>query len=264
MATDTSATTRERLAGRRAFLMRKLHSLTGVVPVGGFMVFHLWTNARALKGQESFDEAVRGIHDLPYLPVLEIGLILLPLAFHALYGVKLALEARTNVSRYPYNRNWMFVAQRVTGLVALVFIVWHLQALWLQKWLGKLAAEAFYPALCESLSSTNMGLPLNALAYLFGIAACVFHFTNGLWGFCFSWGLTVSRRAQRISATVFGLAGVVLFFLGANTAIYFATGARIAVFGVPSSSQTAQTTKTCPDVVSAPAPALPATQLPNP
>lgn len=239
---------------RRAFVLRKLHSLSGVVPVGGFMVFHLFTNARALKGQGSFDKGVGDIQELPFLPVLEIGLIMLPLLFHALYGVKLAFEARPNTTKYPYNRNWMFVAQRVTGILAFAFIVWHLSEYWYPKWAGKLAPEGFYPALCENLSSTNMGLPLVALGYVFGIAACVFHFTNGLWGFCFSWGITVSRRAQRMSATVFGLAGVLLFFLGANTAIYFATGSRIALFGNASGTKSAQIVRTCPDLPAADAP----------
>ncbi len=234
--------------GRRRFLMKKLHSLSGVVPVGLFMVFHLWTNARALNGQASFDSGVEQIQEMPFLPVLEFGLILLPLAFHALYGVKLAFEARPNVGNYPFNRNWMFLAQRVTGVAAFAFLIWHLYEFWFQKWTGNLEPAGFYPELCESLSATRAGVPLNALAYVFGIAACVFHFTNGLWGFCFSFGITVSRRAQRLSATVFGLLGVMLFFLGANTAIYFATGSRIALFGRAPGSKSAQVLRTCPDV----------------
>ena len=27
--------------------------------------------------------------------------------------------------------------------------------------------------------------------------ACVFHFTNGIWTFCITWGITVGPRAQR-------------------------------------------------------------------
>ena len=47
---------------------------------------------QALGGQEAFDRAVRSISGLPLLPLLEIFGIFLPLAFHALYGVKLALS----------------------------------------------------------------------------------------------------------------------------------------------------------------------------
>jgi succinate dehydrogenase/fumarate reductase cytochrome b subunit (b558 family) len=222
-------------SSRRRFWLRKLHSLTGVAPVGAFLLFHLWTNAKALGGQKHFDDAVQDIQAMPYLPVLELGVVMLPLAFHALYGVKLAFEARPNVGAYPYNRNWMYVAQRATGLLALAFIVWHISEIWLQKWAGRLSPRDFYPVLCERLSTTHGGVPLIALAYVLGVGACVFHFANGLWGFCFSWGFTISRRSQRISATVFGLVGVALFLLGSSTAIYFATGSRLALFGTPRS-----------------------------
>jgi succinate dehydrogenase / fumarate reductase cytochrome b subunit len=227
---------------RRPFLLRKLHSLSGVIPVGAFLVFHLWTNAKALQGQERFDDAVAEISHMPYLPVLEVGLILLPLAFHALYGVKLALEGRPNVVSYPYSRNWMYTMQRVTGILAFLFIGFHLWEYWLQKWLGRMTPEQFYPTLCANLSSTVGPVPVTGLIYLLGIAASVFHFANGLWGFCFSWGITVSRRAQATAAWVFGLVGLLIFLLGANTTLYFATGAKL--FG-----SAAVGARTCADIL---------------
>ncbi len=212
--------------GHRAFLLRKLHSLSGVVPIGVFLLVHLWTNAKALQGQAAFDGAVGEINHLPYLPIIEIGGIFLPLAFHALYGIKLAFEGSPNVGRYAYSRNWMYTLQRTTGLVAFAFLVFHLAEFRIPKLMGKTTYEAFYPALCAELSSTFHGVPLVAIAYIVGIAASVLHFANGLWGFCFSWGITVSRRSQRLAATAFGLLGLAVFVLGARTAIYFATGAR--------------------------------------
>ena len=233
---DSAATKSLFDKSRRPFLLRKLHSLTGVLPVGGFMVF-------------------ADISHMPYLPLLEAG-ILLPLLFHALYGVKLALEGKPNVGRYTYSRNWMYLLQRTTGIIAFLFIGFHLYEYWGQKMLGKMAADQFYPSLCASMSSTVKGVPVVALVYVVGIAAATFHLANGLWGFCFSWGVTVSRRAQRLSATVFGVAGVLIFLLGANTAIYFATGSRFAIpthlFGPAEAA--AATPRTCIDVAPAPAP----------
>jgi succinate dehydrogenase / fumarate reductase cytochrome b subunit len=231
----------------RPFLLRKLHSLSGVVPVGAFMVFHLWTNAKALQGQARFDEAVADISHMPYLPLLEAG-ILLPLAFHALYGVKLALEGKPNVGRYTFTRNWMYTLQRTTGVVAFGFIVYHLAGYWWPKVAGKMATEQFYPALCADLSATSFGVPVAALVYVLGIAAASFHLANGLWGFCFSWGITVSRRSQRLAAVAFGLFGLVVFLLGANTAIYFATGSRLAAL----SSEAHADQRTCADMAAAP------------
>jgi succinate dehydrogenase/fumarate reductase cytochrome b subunit (b558 family) len=233
---------------RRAFLLRKLHSLSGVVPVGMFLLFHLWTNATALQGQERYDDAVAGISHMPFVGVIEVFGIFLPLAFHALYGVKIAIEGKPNLGAYPLSRNWMYVLQRVTGVVAFLFIGFHLYEYWFQKAVGKMAPSDFYPALCANLSSTVGGVPAVALVYILGIAAAVFHFTNGLWGFCFSWGITVSKRAQRWSATAFGIAGIVLFLIGANTAIYFATGSRLAFSGHLFGSVGQSAARTCAEI----------------
>jgi succinate dehydrogenase/fumarate reductase cytochrome b subunit (b558 family) len=246
---ETSSTKSLFDKSRRPFLLRKLHSLSGVLPVGGFLVFHLWENSRALQGQEQFDEMVKGINHMPYLPVLETGLILLPLAFHALYGVKLALEGKPNLGSYTFTRNWMYTLQRVTGLLAFAFISYHLYELWGQKVAGKLGPDQFYTTLCANMSSTVGQVPVVALVYILGIAASVFHLANGLWGFCFSWGITVSRRSQQLAATAFGLLGLIVFFLGANTALYFATGARFAI-GAPAAGAGA---RTCADISYAPA-----------
>lgn len=230
---------------RRAFVLKKLHSLSGVVPVGLYLVFHLWTNARALQGQQVYDQAVTEIAHLPYLLALEILGIYVPLLFHALYGIKLAFESRPNVRRYPYSRNWMYALQRLSGLLAFAFIAYHVWEFRVQVALGHMQKSDFFPTLCSSLSSTHAGIPVIALVYLVGVAAAVFHFTNGLYGFCFSWGITISRRATRVASAVFGIVGILLFVLAANTVIYFATGSRL-VLSPESSAQ--EPAVTCRDV----------------
>lgn len=187
------------------------------------MVFHLWTNAKALGGQEVFDAAVRDLERLPYLPVLEAA-ILLPLAFHALYGVVLTLEGRSNLRQYTYTRNWMYTLQRFSGLIAFLFLMYHLWELRYPKATGVLTSTGFYPTLCARMSSTISGVPVVGLVYVLGVAACVFHLANGLWGFCVSWGVLLTRASQRTGALAFGLAGLLLFLLGIHTILYFATG----------------------------------------
>jgi succinate dehydrogenase/fumarate reductase cytochrome b subunit (b558 family) len=216
-------------ASRRAFVLKRLHSLSGVVPVGVFVVEHLWTNAKALQGEDAFASAVGDIQALPYLPLIEIFGIFLPLAFHSFYGVVLAVGGKPNALRYRYARNWLYVLQRVSGLVAFLFIAYHLYEFRIQKWLFGMRADAFYGTLSAHLSSTAHGVPWLAIFYLIGILAVVFHFANGLWGILFSWGVTVTRAAQRRSALACAALGVALFLLGANTVLYFATGVRFYV-----------------------------------
>lgn len=214
---------------RSRFLLRRLHSLTGVVPVGVFLCEHLWTNASVLGGRASFDEAVGAIQRIPLLPLIECFGIFLPLAFHAVYGIVIARQGAANVGQYTYTRNWMYVLQRVSGVVVFVFVMAHLWEYRVQKWLFGMAPEHFYGTMEAHFSSTTWGVPWLALGYLVGIAAATYHFANGLWGFAASWGLAVSRRAQARVGYASAAVGVVLFALGSVTVLSMATGARFFV-----------------------------------
>src|SRR5271154_5744893 len=70
-----------------SFLLRKLHSLTGIVPIGAFLVEHLISNFEALKGPGAYGAQVRFLNSLPLVRVLEWGFIFLPILYHALYGL---------------------------------------------------------------------------------------------------------------------------------------------------------------------------------
>lgn len=227
-------------APARSFLWRKLFSLSGVVPVGAFALFHLWENAKALQGREAYGKMVHDIATMPFITFLEVGFILLPLLFHAVLGLKFVLDASYNVGVYGYSRNWMFVLQRITGVAALGFIAYHLYELRWQKLAGTMDGAGFYDALCRNLSSTVGPVPLIALVYLLGIGAVAFHLANGLWGFLFSWGFTVTRRSQRAAGTVLGIVGLLVFVLGANTTIYFATGSKLFIPTELGSKKTAE------------------------
>ena len=223
----SSAPSTSAWASRAPFLLRKLHSLTGVVPLGVFLAEHLWTNASALGGQKKFDDAVGVIQRMPLLPVIEWVGIFLPLLFHAVFGIYLSSKAQANVGHYTYARNWAYVLQRITGVLVFLFIAFHLWEYRIQKWLFGMGAEAFYPTLATHLSTVRFGVPGYALLYLVGIAAATYHFANGLVGFCASWGITTSRKSQKRAAWLFGSAGVLLFVLGTQTVLYFATGSRL-------------------------------------
>lgn len=198
------------------YLLRRLHSLSGLLPIGVFLVVHLWTNASATGGRGAFEGAVGGIQSLPGLPLIELFGIFLPIAFHALYGVWIALDARTNVLRYPHPRNWMFFLQRVTGFVAFAFIAFHVAQLRVPKATGTLLWTDFYRALTVMLGEPGMfGL------YLVGVTACVVHFANGLWSASQTWGIASSPRASRRVARAAVLVGVILWALGLNTLLHF-------------------------------------------
>lgn len=211
-------------SSRAAFLLRRLHSLSGVVPLGAFLAEHLWTNAAALGGRARFDAAVAEIQAIPALPLVELFGIVLPLFFHAIYGVVLATRGSPNAGAYPFTRNWMYVLQRITGVVVFVFVMAHLWEYRVQKWLFGMDASAFHPTLEAHLSWTWLGVPWIAIGYLLAVAAAVFHLANGLVTFCMSWGITVGRPAQRRAAFLFGTLGLLLYVLSTLTILQLATG----------------------------------------
>ncbi len=220
------------------FLLRKLHSLSGIVPIGIFLVEHLLTNSLAAgwasskPGPERFNEAVHNIHNLPYLWTLELFGIFLPLAFHALYGIKIAMTARPNSHAYPYMGNRRYTLQRVTGYVAFVFIIVHLLKFrfahlvgWGPEFIG---SQDPYEITRHGLNSWTpvKGFVVPAWItftfYIVGLWAACFHFANGIWTFCISWGITVGEKAQRNVGYACALVGLMLFAWGGLSLYAFA------------------------------------------
>jgi succinate dehydrogenase / fumarate reductase, cytochrome b subunit len=88
------------------YYWRKLHSLLGVIPLGGFILVHVLTNYQAFEcGPEGFANGVRFINSLPLLPVLEIFGIYLPILFNGIYGLYMAYQSNLNSGQYAFSRN---------------------------------------------------------------------------------------------------------------------------------------------------------------
>lgn len=201
------------MAGNREFGYRKWHSFLGVIPIGLFLVIHLVVNHYATSGVGSFNKAANSMESLPFLHILEWVLIYLPLLYHAIYGLYIAFTGMSNVGRYGYFRNWMYLLQRITGVITLIFIAWHI---WETRIAMALGTPLNFQMMHNILSS-----PVMFVFYLIGIISAIFHFSNGLWSFLVSWGITVSPRSQRISTYVTGAIFVVLSIIGIQTLIAF-------------------------------------------
>jgi succinate dehydrogenase / fumarate reductase cytochrome b subunit len=173
------------------FLNHKLHSLLGLFPIGLFLLFHLTANYQATRGPEAFNQVVGMIDHVPFLLAVEFIFIYIPLVFHAIYGLYIAFQAKHNVSNFGYFRNHMFLWQRITGIITLIFIAWHVWETRVQKALG---AEVNFDMMANILSD-----PLMVVFYSIGILCVVFHFSNGLWSFLVHWGITVGPRSQRFA-----------------------------------------------------------------
>lgn len=205
---------------RHEFGIRRLHSLLGIVPLGLYMCIHLATNASLLGGAAPFQRAVYLIHSLgPALPILEWGGIFLPLLFHAIIGVWIIRTGKSNTRNYPFTANKRYKWQRWTGLIAFVFLMFHVLHLhgWFHfgPWLAvmkPLGFAQFYPYNAASSLAAAMDQWVWGFwpaFYLVGVLATVYHLANGLWTAGITWGLWTSAAAMRRATqvcTVFGVA----------------------------------------------------------
>jgi len=177
----------------RHFLLRRLHSLLGLVPLGAFLVFHLWENSQSRFGAEHYnEEVVAALQGMNYLVLIEVVVIALPLLFHAGYGLVIIASGRAEPLGYPYARNWLYWLQRWSGVGLILFLLLHVG-------LTRIAG-LFDPAIAADVfghMQAALSQPLVFAFYLLGMWLAVVHLANGLATAAIVWGLTTSAAAQR-------------------------------------------------------------------
>ncbi len=204
------------------FLLRKLHQLSGIVPLGLFFFVHMFTNSKAVNGEANFEKAVQEIHDIPYLLFLEIFGIFLPLLFHSIYGVIISSEGRPNVLAYNYGRNWFYFLQRTTGIFLFAFILFHVLNLRFGLVPGlNMTPVAGNSHLAWDIVAREFAMPWVMAVYILGIAATAWHLAYGFWLFAVDWGIVIGEKAQKYA--LYGCVALAagLFAVGANAAIAF-------------------------------------------
>ena len=208
----------------RTFILRKLHQLTGIVPLGFFFFVHMFTNSKAMSGEKVFNDAVADIHHIPYLLFVEIFGIFLPLLFHSVYGVFISAETRPNVGNYGYGRNWFYLFQRVTGIFLFFFILFHLLNLrfgvipGLESYGRPVAGNAHLAFDIVAAEFRNAGI---LIFYILGIIATAWHLAYGFWLFAVDWGIIIGEKAQRMALYGCVLLAVMLSAVGINAAVAF-------------------------------------------
>jgi succinate dehydrogenase / fumarate reductase, cytochrome b subunit len=221
-----SPSSSQALSGKAHFYLRRLHSLTGVL-FGGYIIFHLMINATLVQGRPDeglssvYQLQVDKIHGLPFLEMISLAMIILPLAFHTLYGIYVSFQGKSNPNEYGFGKNWFYVAQRASAFIIMAFALFHV-----------LTFKGFLPGdLGDRLSFVPHGFAREStvnhmhaawwvgfVIYPLGILASTFHLANGFWTGAISWGLTVSKSAQQrwgvvcvgifIFSTICGLAAL--------------------------------------------------------
>jgi succinate dehydrogenase / fumarate reductase cytochrome b subunit len=206
----------------RTFILRKLHQLSGIVPLGAFLLEHFYTNSKAMTGPGDFNKAVADLQSIPYILFIEIGLIFIPLIYHAVYGLVITIEARPNNLNYPYPRNWFYLIQRITGVILFFFIFFHVMNFRFGLVPGlNTVSVAHAPNEAFDIVAREFRMIPIAIIYVIGITATVWHFANGIWLFLVDWGIAIGARAQRLAGYACIAFGLVLLAVGLNAMISF-------------------------------------------
>ena len=206
----------------RTFVLRKLHQLTGIMPLGFFLLEHFYTNSKALTGAADFNSAVKDLQSIPYILFVEIGGIFIPLIYHAVYGLVITAEARPNNLSYPYPRNWFYTIQRVTGIILFFFITFHVLNFRFGLIPGlNTRSVATHPDAAFAIVQGEFVNPVIFVVYLIGIVSTVWHLANGIWLFLVDWGITIGERAQRLTGYACIVFGLFLLAVGINAAVAF-------------------------------------------
>lgn len=235
--------TNESFLDRNYFLLRRLHSLLGVVPIGAFLFPHLLTNSSIVWGSwlneaqhghagiESFQHEVNYIHNLPFLILIEWGVLFLPIMFHAALGVWFALTGRMNPVAYKYGGNFRYTLQRLTGYLGVVFIFMHITSLRFGEAVPLFTYGGLMPAFVADAASSSTAMHFQngawgwfaVVFYLVCVLGLVFHFANGLWTAALTWGLTISESAQKRWGYVCTVIGIGLGIAAIMAVLGFST-----------------------------------------
>jgi|SRR5580704_5419577 succinate dehydrogenase / fumarate reductase cytochrome b subunit len=174
---------------QRHWILRRLHSLSGVVPIGAFLFFHIFENSYVTRGGAVWWKESEFTRTLPFEVIVEAITLWIPISYHAIYGLLITVTSVPNVSSYGYERNIQYTLQRITGILALAFILFHFFTT--RGWFYLTGVETDYARMHAFMMN-----PLFLSAYIIGTISCLYHLTNGIFTFCITWGLTVGPRAQ--------------------------------------------------------------------
>jgi succinate dehydrogenase / fumarate reductase cytochrome b subunit len=215
------------------FLLRRLHSFTGVL-FGMYILVHLTINATLVQGRGAtledgvFQKQVDAIHSLPFLKLIEWAFIFTPIIYHTLYGFYIVYTGQPNVGRYGYTRNWLYFFQRVTAIVILFFMLFHVLGMKgvFGGEVGRLLTFDPHYAYDSTARHLQAWWWVGWVVYPIGILASAFHLANGFYAGAITWGVTITRNAQNrwglVCIAIFGasfLAGMVALIAGMRATV---------------------------------------------
>ena len=200
-----------------SFLWRRLHSLSGIIPVGAFLLEHLISNAFGTNGPQAYTKQVTFLTSLPFAVVLEVFGIYIPILYHGIYGVYIWWRGENNVNDYPWTGNWMYTLQRYSGIIVFAYIIYHT---WYMRFTGVHLFDHPDAAFWKVWHEFNT-TPWAFYAYIVGVVTAAWHFGYGIFLFCAKWGIVTGDKGRKRVQVAGILIALALMGLGIASAFAF-------------------------------------------
>jgi len=191
----------------------RVHALAALVPWVPWLAWHLWQVDAARSGREVF------VARLSLLPA-GVGaafdlFLLLGIGLHVLIGIKLAIDDPAPRSAGSHqsagSRSW----QRLTGLLALAFVLFHVFSL------GSFADGVGVYAHLDA----TLGQPRYMVIWVLGLTAVFAHLAEGLPAALRTLGLIGGELQVRRVRVLANVVAAGCWLVSMNSLAYFATGA---------------------------------------
>jgi len=169
-----------------------------------------------LKGGPVWWKETEFTRNIPLQVAVEATVLWIPILYHAIYGIVITVTAQPN--DYPFERNYQYTLQRISGILAFLFIGFHVLST--RAYFYATGVETDYMRMHNFMMN-----PLILATYIVGTLACVYHLTNGIFTFTITWGIAVGAKAQTLVNRVCVLLFVVLAVVSVAILVAFRTPA---------------------------------------
>ena len=190
------------------FIADRLGSALAILPLGVWTMIHLGNNLTAFQGAAAWQAAVTE-YPHPFAGAITLGIVLLPLLWHIVWGIGRIWQTRPNYPRYGYFANLKYILQRAAALGLLAFLGAHLWLAFLKPRLLEGQVEPF----ADIAHEMHFHRP-TLVVYILGVLAIAYHLGNGVHTAMMGFGVVETKSALRRSAVVAWVLFVTMLVMG--------------------------------------------------
>ena len=199
------------------FWLKRIHSLLGVVALGGFLIVHFINNSLSAF-PDRYNQLIEFFEGMPGFWLVETIFIFIPFALHALLGIYFIWRGDDRVI-LPLETGRRYLLQRITGLLTLGGLLVHLATTRFLKHLPfrevlGLPARISHQTMRWYL--TGPLAPIMLPVYAGFIVSAAWHLANGLWTAGVTWGILATQRAQAAARMASNVVFIALAAWGAT------------------------------------------------